>query len=181
MFYYSPVQLAKFRDCGSKELIEYLETSSSSYSKIMIGTEYDYPYIKYLWYSRYPPAAYHQFLKTNPEENSVVLLHSEDKHDWNLGKYIFRHDYCPRFKEESVLYVGDFSMCKNKYDIKIFKEKQGDRLVFLEPDKKQTIYILDKTIYRLDGCMAYNNYYYEQKFDNPITEKEISENFAPFY
>jgi len=91
---YGNQTMAKARGCGYQKLFSYTEEIKSNFNNIYVGTLYDYPYVQFLWYTKYDPDLYHHFLEITPPEKSVVLIHQEHPHDWTLDKYTYAHNSC---------------------------------------------------------------------------------------
>ncbi|OGD63397.1 hypothetical protein A2160_02885 [Candidatus Beckwithbacteria bacterium RBG_13_42_9] len=170
--FYTNQRLAPVRDCGYPEVFQLTESLKSQFPIVYFGTVYEYPYIHYLWQTKYSPEKYHEFLRNNPSGNDVVLLNSPNKHDWQLENYVFKHRSCLVDRDENVLMVAKFTDCKDRYQIKVMKDFKTNRLLFLlppVPEYKQ----LDKIVYqemgeikRTDGSTVFNLYTYNKNNDN---------------
>lgn len=176
---YGNQAMAKARGCGYQELFNYTENVKNNYNNIFVGTLYDYPYVQFLWYTKYNPNLYHDFLKTTPPEKSVVLIQQQNPHDWSLDKYTYAHNSCLMQTDPNNLYIGNFNDCKEKYGIRVKRDNKNKMIIFLLPDKRANgknyiVYKDENTIRRTDNFIAFNLYSYQTEYENIIySDKEL--------
>lgn len=100
------------RQCGYKELVDYVHKNYNKFDKFYITRKHGQPYIFLLYYLKYAPQKYQpQALLTKPDDYGFGQI---DKFD----KFIF--DWPNTYSEEGVVYIGfpdDFKNISRK-DIK---------------------------------------------------------------
>jgi len=174
---YADLKIGKDRGCGYLQTFQLIKELEADYDLVYVGTEYDYPYVYYLWVNKYPPAKYHQFLKEAPPENQPLLIHHYPKRPWQLENIVFKHASCLTEKKEGILYVANFSQCKEKFGVEVTRDIKEDRVNFIgvedESGEEGTIiYTSVADINLSDGSPAFNLYSYDQEKEEAFKREQ---------